>query len=66
MRTKRRCATIQFDLPEDGADDDEVVSFIVEALEIWGGQRHPDDPLFSSLKVRQIRYGGAVYTNDHG
>ncbi len=28
--------------------------FAQDALETWGGQFHPDDPLFESMKVRDI------------
>lgn len=33
-----------------GVQHAELRQFIIEALEIFGGARHPDDPLFHSLK----------------
>lgn len=36
----------------------QIRDFIIEALEAWGGQFHPDDPLFGSLErvgVKSIR-----------
>jgi hypothetical protein len=33
----------------------DVEQFAIEALSTWGGQRHPDDPLFNSLEVRKLR-----------
>lgn len=30
------------------------VNFLKEAIGIWGGQLHPDDPLFGSKKVTVI------------
>jgi hypothetical protein len=32
-----------------------VKYFIEDALETWGGQRHPDDPLFGSLKNVSVK-----------
>ena len=29
----------------------EAKAFIVDALTTWGGQRHPDDHLFHSMRV---------------
>ena len=29
--------------------------FVDDALSTWGGQRHPDDPLFDSVDVRHVR-----------
>jgi len=47
--------TIEFEI--DDVDDNltrdewkEVSEFVIEALECWGGQRHPDDWLFGSLE----------------
>lgn len=34
----------------------ELRAFIQAALETWGGQRHPDDHLFSSLEKVKITY----------
>lgn len=30
----------------NGVTVKELVEYIKEALDMWGGQRHPDDPLF--------------------
>lgn len=32
-----------------------VKEFIIDALECWGGQRHPDDPLFGSLEKVRVK-----------
>jgi len=37
--------TIELDRP-DGVSKKELVAYIKEAVEIWGGQKRPDDPLF--------------------
>ena len=42
--TKKFIVTVK--LPP-GATIREVQQYIKEACEAWGGQRHPDDPLFS-------------------
>ena len=44
---------ITFDMPED-ATQAEVKEFIVDALGSWGGQFHPDDPLFGSLEIKTV------------
>lgn len=41
--------TIEYKMPQ-GADKDTIAEFVVDALESWGGQFHPDDPLFGSLR----------------
>lgn len=48
-----------------GATVDDVVIFAVDALTSWGGQLHPDDPLFHSLKVKSISAGGVFYALDN-
>lgn len=32
----------------------EVREYVREAVEVWGGQRHPDDPLFST-EIKDVR-----------
>jgi hypothetical protein len=44
-----------------GADAEDVVMFAVDALTSWGGQLHPDDPLFGSLTLKSISAGGRSY-----
>jgi hypothetical protein len=39
---------VEFDMPTCALRSDLRI-FVKDALETWGGQRHPDDPLFSSL-----------------
>lgn len=39
--------------------EEDVASFVADALSTWGGQRHPDDPLFNSLDIESIQIGGA-------
>ncbi len=40
--------TIRCGVPR-GVPAAELRAFICDALETWGGQRHPDDPVFCSL-----------------
>ena len=40
----------------DKDDRDELFAFITDALEAWGGQRHPDDWLFGSLEDVRIKH----------
>lgn len=44
-----RVYRLEFKKPR-GASDADVREFIIAALETWGGQRHPSDPLFHSLR----------------
>lgn len=37
-----------------GADADDTAQFAIDALSSWGGQLHPEDPLFDSLTVVAI------------
>lgn len=46
--------TIEYTMPQ-GADKNDIAEFVVDALESWGGQRHPNDPLFSSLRGHMRR-----------
>lgn len=46
-------AKIEFTKP-DGADLEDVAIFIHDALSSWGGQFHPDDPLFNSLTLKTV------------
>jgi hypothetical protein len=34
-----------------GVTTNDVEKFAVDAVSTWGGQRHPDDPLFDSINV---------------
>lgn len=40
---------ISYDMPK-GTNRDDIADFVIDAIETWGGQRHPDDPLFTSLR----------------
>lgn len=44
-------AKIKFTKPE-GTDEAMLAEFINDALSSWGGQFHPEDPLFHSLRDR--------------
>ena len=61
--------TITFELDDDDFTNDpqeryEFEDFVKDALESWGGQRHPDDWLFDSLEnvvvadIKRIRGPG--------
>lgn len=41
--------SIEYKLPQ-GSNKDDVAQFVIDALESWGGQFHPEDPLFGSLR----------------
>jgi hypothetical protein len=49
----RVTVTFNTTIPE-GASRRDVKDFIIDALEGWGGQLHPDDPLFESLSVKSL------------
>lgn len=40
-----------------GADRDDIAEFIYDALETWGGQLRPCDPLFNSLRLITLTVG---------
>ena len=61
VKHKPRAITVQAFVPH-GASDDDVAQFVAEALGSWGGGFHPNDPLFSSLGVTQVRIGSKVWT----
>lgn len=44
---------IYFDKPQ-GADQDDVAAFFIDALSHWGNGLRPDDPMFGSLKIRRM------------
>lgn len=48
-RGGRHRITIEFDMPTYLPTRANLCNFIKDALEIWGGQRHPDYNLFASL-----------------
>lgn len=50
-----RKVEIEFEAPSSVLRT-EMREFIIEALECWGGQRHPDDHLFGSLKNVKVRF----------
>jgi hypothetical protein len=62
MRTNNIRAIVLFDLPGI-CNPHEVADFITDALETWGGQRHPEDPLFNSLSVKKVSVGRVRYEN---
>jgi hypothetical protein len=39
---------------EQGVSVSELKGFIEDAVSTWGGQFHPDEPLFSSMKVERV------------
>ena len=49
-------AIIEFDQPP-GADREDIASFIHDALETWGGQLRPCDPMFHSLRLTKLTVG---------
>lgn len=59
----RRSIKISADVPA-GVSDDEIARFVTHALECWGGQFDPEDPLFRSLGVHWVSLAGVRYEND--
>jgi hypothetical protein len=55
MQTRRVVTEITFSV-EPSVGKRELREFIQVALERWGGQRHPDDHLFCSLKAVKVTY----------
>lgn len=53
-------ARIIFDKPE-GATLEDVAHFIRSALTSMGGCLHPEDPMFHSLKLKEIIVHGQVF-----
>lgn len=54
MKNNRRSYRVTLDVP-DGVNDTEMKAYIEEAVAVWKGQKHPEDPLFDldgkSVKV---------------
>jgi len=61
-RTRKLTITIKCEAL-NYADNSEIAEFISDALECWGGQRSPEDPLFSSLSVNSVFISKVEYTN---
>lgn len=51
----RRRAEISFSA-RSSVSHNELREFITDALESWGGQRHPDDHLFESLQGVKVKF----------
>ena len=50
----KRTISVTIDIGSD-IDTAEIALFVCEALSTWGGQRCPDDPLFTSLALTRIQ-----------
>lgn len=44
---------IEYTMPQ-GTKAEDIADFVIDALESWGGQKHPDDPLFGSLRGHML------------
>lgn len=55
---------IKIDKPP-GTDYNDIAEFIHDALSSWGGQKHPEDPLFHSFRHRisEIVVAGKLFTS---
>lgn len=62
-RMRNRSATVTFDLPleAEGVDAEDVVSYIAGAVEDFGKHGDPQDPLYTGLNVRKVKYGSETY-----
>lgn len=47
--------TVELDRPE-GVSVAELVAYMKDAIETWGGQKHPSDPLFYPWNMGRCRY----------
>ncbi len=52
---KQMVVTIVFTAPLP-VSQSALREYVIEALESSGGMRHPDDPLFSSLCVQNLKF----------
>ena len=59
---QKRVIKITARIPTD-EDPDVIAGFIVDALETWGGQLPPEEPLFQSLSVQSVTIADQCYTN---
>lgn len=50
---------IELEYP-DSVSLPEIREYAKDALESWGGQRHPDDHLFYQTKVKKMKFDGSV------
>lgn len=57
----KRKITVYVDGFPEGTDDEEIASFVTDALGSWGGQFDPEDPLFHSLEVLGVKIGEITY-----
>lgn len=57
---------IEIDEPP-GTDRDAIAEFVIDALSSWGGQFHPEDPLFESLRgrMKKVVVGHKLYETDY-
>jgi hypothetical protein len=63
LKTENLKIELRADLPARGVDGQDLAAFIVDALETWGGQRHPDDELFQSMSIKSVKIGTVRYNN---
>ena len=53
VKLKRIKMTIDVHVPEE-VDIRNVVEYVKDAVDSWGGQFHPEDPLFEDKRCRII------------
>lgn len=67
----KRRITISADVPSE-ANDEEIASYVTEALGSWGGQSRPPgaygdddpgDPIFGGIRVNSVAIRGTTFTN---
>lgn len=51
----RMIATIAFDVPSS-VSRSELREYLKDAIESWGGQRHPYDHLFNTIKNTTVKF----------
>jgi hypothetical protein len=57
---RKRAIKLTAYIPTD-EEESTIAGFIEDALQCWGGQMHPDEPLFESLSVKSITIGNTKY-----
>jgi hypothetical protein len=59
----RRRIIISADVPPE-INDHNLADYLIEAIEYWGGQYHPDDPLFYGVNIRTVSMRKVQYKNE--
>lgn len=61
MNNKIRSIVVRCELPD--TDDMEIAEYVFDALEAWGGQKRPEDPLFGGMRIITVRVNKNLFSN---